>query len=88
MVLDPLGEVLAPFCAANQSILGELEHDISVMKDTLTSSPSQLAMTIVLKGLHPFFNRAPKPRIASETDTVPEIGSLAPVTQADRYISA
>lgn len=47
-----------------------------------TSSPSQLAMTIVRRGFHPFRRSAPSPRTTSCNDAVPEVGSAAPITHA------
>lgn len=40
-------------------------------------------MTMVRKGLHPFLDSFPSPRITSYVDTVPEVGSVAPRTCKD-----
>ena len=47
-----------------------------------TSSASQLAMTKLRSGFQPLFSKAPYPRTNSWIETVPEVGSAAPMTQA------
>ena len=53
----------------------------------LTSSASQLAMTTFLRGFQPLLSKVPKPLITSCKDTVPEVGSAAPMTHAGKYVS-
>ena len=50
-----------------------------------TSSASQLAITRVRIGFQPRLTNAPRPRTTSSKDTVPDVGSAAPVTQARKY---
>ena len=38
--------------------------------------------SLVRRGFHPCFNNAPKPRIISWRETVPLVGSAAPITHA------
>ena len=56
-----------------------LVNDDCLGLENLTSSASQLAMTMFLSGLQPDLTRAPYPLISSANETVPEVGSAASV---------
>lgn len=82
--VDKVWEVLSPLCAANETILckpGELSNRRACIQlGRLTSSASQLAIRMLLRGFQPLLTRAPKPRITSCITAVPLDGSLAPIT--------
>lgn len=86
---DPFGEVLCPFRAADETILCPILSISTTAcypsNSRRTSSASQLAMTTFLRGFQPFLSKAPKPRTISCRDTVPDTGSTAPMTHAEKY---
>ena len=86
MGLDPLCKVLPPLCTSNETVL---QHNLRITleddKNLLTSSASQLAMTRVRSGFQPRRTNAPRPRTTSIKDTVPDVGSAAPMTHAIKY---
>ena len=80
---NPITEVFAVFCAPNKTVLSGHEHlNQTTESGSHTSSASQLANTIVLSGFQPCSSRTPKPRMTSCNDTVPLVGSAAPMTHA------
>ena len=82
VVPQPVWEVLNELCAPNQTILCTLVSYVRVKLSSRTSSASQLAMIMFLRGFQPVLRRAPKPLVTSRSVTVPEVGSAAPMTQA------
>ena len=84
VLVDKIRKIFAPLSAAHQAVLADYSQFIFIenAKSAHTSSASQLAMTRVLRGFHPFLKRTPSPRTNSCVDTVPDEGSVAPITQA------
>lgn len=82
--IDKLWKVLSPFCAANKtkltSRLSRVSSQYCLTVEQHTSSASQLAISMLLRGFQPLLRRTPKPRITSCNAAVPLDGSLAPMT--------
>lgn len=87
VLLDPVPEVLAPLGGADKTVLLSMlsARQIRCTTAALTSSASQLTNRTVRRGFHPFLSRWPKPRTISRKETVPEVGSAAPMTHASRW---
>lgn len=79
MLLNPVGKVLTPFRTTDETILLGYQHKIKHTKLNLTSSASQLAITIVLTGFQPRLCSTPNPRTISTNAAVPDTGSVAPI---------
>ena len=85
---EEIRKVFAIFGATNEAILKEflenLVGGIGRCNFKHTSSASQLAITIVRRGVQPSRSNLPSPLIISTMVTVPLVGSAAPLTQASR----